>query len=62
MKQWTNAELINFIDNLSYYTNIFTAEGKVALERMKDIISENEQLKRRIAVIEFNARTDQGLD
>lgn len=62
MKNWTNTELIAFIDTLSLYTNIFTDEGKFALAQLKDIIAENEQLKRRIAALEFNARTDQGLD
>ena len=61
MKQWTNAELINFIDNLSHYTNIFNAEGKVALERIKDIIAENEQLKKQIEMFQFFGRNDQGL-
>ena len=61
MKQWTNAELINFIENLSYYTNIFNAEGKVALERIKDIIAENEQLKKQIEMFQFFGRNDQGL-
>ena len=62
MKNWTNNELIAFIDTLSLYTKIFTDEGKFALAQLKDIIAENEQLKRRIAALEFNSRTDQGLD
>ena len=62
MKQWTNAELFSFINNLEYYTNIFSEEGKFALKQLKVIINENELLKRRVASLEFIARSDQGLD
>jgi hypothetical protein len=62
MKQWTNNELLAFLDTLSLYTNIFTHEGKVALGQLKDIIAENEQLKKQVELLQFSARNDQGLD
>lgn len=60
MKEWTNEALINFLDTLSLYT--LTPEGVRAAERLKDIIAENEQLKKQIEMFQFFGRNDQGLD